>query len=58
MPTKKPRAKPSRADLDHPYLASKLAKLQGVHERTEKLMDKLYQEILETEEKRPGRVPV
>jgi hypothetical protein len=52
-----PRAKTSSADpLDHPYLASKLTKLQGVHERTEKLMDKLYQENLEAGGKKPERL--
>jgi excisionase family DNA binding protein len=49
-------SEPKTDSLDHPYLANKLTKLQGVHERTEKLMDKLYQENLEAEGKRPERL--
>ncbi len=58
MPTsKKPRAKSSRADpLDNPYIADKLQKLQGVHEHSEKLMDKWHQENLEAEGRKPERV--
>jgi len=60
MPSaKKPRSIVSRTDpLDNPYIASKLQKLQGVHEHTEKLMDKWHQENLEAEGKRPERVRV
>ena len=60
MPSdKKPRSIVSRTDpLDTPYIADKLAKLQGVHEYTENLMNHLRQEKLAADGKRPERVRV
>lgn len=59
MPKSKARPRVSTQDsLDNSYLADKLQKLQAVHERTEKLADERYREILEAQGKQPERVRV
>jgi hypothetical protein len=54
---KKPRSKSSGSyPLENPHIANKLAKLQFVHEHTEKLIDRWSQESLKAGRKKPTGV--